>query len=55
MNRRLDVLENRMKPSEILKDLNESVAIYPLKDKNRIDELLLLDKVYNLKKLTYVK
>lgn len=42
---RLDTLLQSMKPVEILKDLSQQVAIYPLADKQRIDELLLLDKV----------
>lgn len=46
--RRMDVLEGRMKPGELVKELTDSVAIYPLSQKARIDELLLLDQVRSL-------
>lgn len=34
-----------MKPAEIVKALGESLAIYPITQKARIDELLRLDEV----------
>lgn len=34
-----------MQPANIIKDLNDKVAIYPIEEKDRIDRLLLLDKV----------
>lgn len=45
VGRRVRELERQLKPVEILKDASSTLAVYPIEDKSRIDELLLLDKV----------
>lgn len=38
-------LERQMKPSEMLKEISSTVAVYPVEQKARIDHLLVLDQV----------
>lgn len=45
MQNRIDQLERQVMEAKVLEQLSDKIAVYPIDEKSRIDELRRLDKV----------